>query len=372
MINFKRRLIPFSLLLSCFTIAFPQDSYRIAQPGAADAIVEKFINAIGGYESIKAIDNLIYTGGTYEEKDFKSNGNATMSLGRPYHKLVGNKSDPGSYMEGYDGMAWEWFKDPGVVLHTVGAASEAIRHYAGVENPLVDYKEKGSKVDFLGEVEFDGKRVNVLLIERLDGYKEHYYLSAETGLIVATSGAAPIHAFGAEVLSLTRVEDYRSVNGVLIPHKFMKVRLPSTEPLSSMQWKKIEANVKLPNRYFSPPEFTRTPVQEFIEALYYQRSDINAVMWTYTAFRNAHKEVNTNKAVNFVGYHFLKMSEVDNAIRLLEQNQKDYPDAIDTHYELCLAYKTAGRIDEARQILNRIPESHPLHKKARSELLNME
>lgn len=339
-----------------------------AEPPTADRIVDRYVEAIGGIERIKALRNLVYSDGLYEEGDYKGSGKAGMSLARPYFKLVGNKENPGGYMEGYDGSAWEWFADPGVVIRTVGPASEAIRHYAGVESPLVDHASKGSTLRLLEPTVLDGETVDAVELTRRDGFVERFYFDAATGLVVASGAAAPIHAFGEEVRRLTRIADYRPVAGVLIPHRFVSVRMPGAAELSSMQWGKIEANRDLPEDWFSPPEFRRTPLQSFIEHLYVQRSDIDAVMWTYHAFRRAHPEQETGEAVNLAGYQILKMGDVAQAIALLEQNVRDNPGSADGRFGLARAYREAGRLEEARAGFERALQIDPEHRRAKRAL----
>ena len=67
-------------------------------------------------------------------------------------------------MEGYDGAAWEWYADPGIVVRTVGEPSKAIRHYAGAEHPLVDYRAKGSTATLKGETTTGGRSVVVIRV----------------------------------------------------------------------------------------------------------------------------------------------------------------------------------------------------------------
>jgi len=366
--NKSSLISPIFILLFSLSSAYCQNKEPSMNFNDVDLVIKKYIEAIGGYSKIKELNNLSYSGGTYSEGDYTGSGKSTMSLARPYYKLVGNKNNPRNYMEGYDGAAWEWFKSPGIVLRTVGSASEAIRHNAGVENPLIDYKEKGSVAKLLGDVKFDNKNVFVLQLKRIDGYVEQYYIDKKEYLIVATSGEAPIHAFGDDVFSLTRISDYRSIEGVLIAHRFEQLRLPSNEPLSSMQWKKIEGNVDFPSDWFTPPIFQRTKLQTFIENLYWQKTDINSVLWTYHEFRRAYKNLETNEAVDFAGFQILKMGEVDNAIAILEQNLKDYPNALNTNLQLGIAYKTANRSDDAREQFLTVLKVDPENKRAKSEL----
>jgi hypothetical protein len=335
---------------------------------SVDDVVDRFIDAIGGSAAIDSIDNLVYSNGTYAEDDFTSDGNATMSLARPWFKLVGDKARPDSYMEGYDGAAWEWYPDPGVVLRTTGAASAAIRHYAGVEHPLVDYRQKGSVAELLGESELDDRPVQVVRLSRRDGFTEQFYLDRETGLVIASGAAAPIHAFGAEVSQVTRITDYRDVGGMQVPHRFVSTEVPSGHELSSMQWGRIEANRALPADWFAPPDLERTPLQQFIENLFGQRSDVDALLWTFHAFRDANPGVDTETAVNFAGYQVLKMGEVDTAIALLTENVAAYPDRAGARFELGRAFDIAGDLAKARKTYGEALDIDPEHERAKRAL----
>lgn len=343
-----------------------QDSLTI------DQVVGRYIAATGGIENIRALSNLVFSDGLYEEGDYKGKGHSTMSLGRPFFKLVGNKEEPGGYMEGYDGAAWEWYADPGIVVRTVGAPSKAIRHYAGVENPLVDYREKGSTATIKGETVLDDRPVVVIELIRRDGFLEQVYLDMESWLIVATGFAAPIHAFGAEVFNLNRISDYREVAGVQIAHRFVTVEMPSGKEQNSMQWGRIQANRDLPEDWFSPPQPERTRLQAFIEHLYQQRSDIASVMWTYQEYRRAYPQMDTSDAVDVAGFQILKMGAVDQAVALLEQNVQDYPGSANSRFGLGRALRTAGRLEEARAEFEQVLRLDSAHGRANAALAEME
>ena len=353
------------LLVACSGTASGQ-SHELA----LDEIIERYTDAIGGRENIKAIENLVYSQGTYQEGDFKWDG-AMMSMARPYYKLVGDKNKPEGYMEGYDGSAWEYLGDPRVVVRTDGPPSEAIRHYAGVERPLFEYWLKGSAAELLGETSFGRKPVYVIKLTRRDNYVEQFYLDKESFMVVAVSGEAPIHAFGPEVKTLTRLSDYRPVAGVLIAHTDETVFMPSEEPQSSMQWGKIETNVDLPVDWFSPPAFERTRTEKLIEDLYGQRADWTSMLWTYEEFRRGFPDIDTSTPVNIAGFQILKMGQVKNAIRLLERNTEDNPDSAQTRFGLGRAYRTDGRLDEAKEQFQKALEIDPGYEQAARALADI-
>lgn len=342
----------------------------VAQPVLTDldAIIERPIEARGGYEAIEAIHSLVYSEGRYSEPGFTGSGRSVMMLMRPYYKLVGHPERDPRFLEGYNGAAWEWFSDPGIVIRTVGPASEALRHYADVEGPFVDYREKGHHVE-LGEPEvFDGRPAYVLIVTMMDGYRTEWLLDKETFLAVAARHTARVHAFGEPVRSETRIGDHREVAGVLFPHRYAETRVDTGEVVSTMEWGRVEANVEIPVEWFSPPEFERTPLQRFLEHLYVQRTDADALLWTYRSFRRAHPEIDTRRGVEFVGYQILKMGDHEEAVALLEANLADHPDSADSAFELGRSYATAGRVAEARGAFDRALTLDPDHARARQAL----
>jgi len=127
----------------CITVLYakPQTSLTI------DEIINKNIEARGGYAALKNIQTLIYSGGTYHEGDFKSDGNSFMAYKRPNYRIVGNPEDTATdILEGYDGGSWEWYATPGVVVRTVAAANATAHRGTDFEEPFVDYKTKGNTV----------------------------------------------------------------------------------------------------------------------------------------------------------------------------------------------------------------------------------
>ena len=67
---------------------------------------------------------------------------------RPFYRVIGDpRTDPlGEIHEGYDGSAWEYYPDPGIVVRTVGAAADASRHTAAFDDPLVNHARRNIRL----------------------------------------------------------------------------------------------------------------------------------------------------------------------------------------------------------------------------------
>ena len=348
-----------------------------AETPTIQEVIAKHLEARGGAEALAAIEAVVFSEGLYREPGYEGSGQAFMALARPYLKVVGDPESPRDFMEGYDGAAWEWFADPGVVIRTVGEASAASRHGAYVDGTLVDYRRRGSTVE-LGELVWIGDRPawQVTLTAR-DGFRRDYFVDAETWLITAERMSAPIHAYGEPVKRETRVGDYRRVAGVLFASHYAETDIATGGLVSEMRWGKIEADRNPPRWWFSPPPYPgqaseRTPLQIFLEHLYFERTDGEAVMWTYAEFRRVYAGVDTHAGVELIGYQMLKMGDTDTAIRLLEENAVDYPLAASALFGLGRARAAAGLDDAARTAFERALELDPKHRQAQRALAALE
>lgn len=165
-----------------------------------------------------------------------------------------------------------------------------------------------------------------------------------------------------------RVGDYRPVAGVLFAHSFAETEIATGKMLNEMQWGSIVANRDLPERWFSPPQFIRTRLQQLLEQLFAGRADAQAVMWTYRDFRRSHPDVDTRAGLEAIGYQMLKMGDHGTAIALLEANVADYPRSASAAFALGRAYRIAGNVEKARKELERALKLDPNHERAAEAL----
>lgn len=348
----------FLVYIGITTLSYGQD--RVP---SVDQIVERHLQALGGREKIEAvhsvIQHLVYREGSFVLPD------AFIARMRPYYKTLGDPKDKNAEInEGYDGSAWEYYADPGVVLRTVGAAAAAARHGTEIIDSLVDYKSVGTRIEMAGLDVFSGNPAYKLHVTLADGFEKDVFVDRHSFLIVGDRRAAPIHAFGASVRSENRIGDYRSVNGVLFPYTITEVEIGTGKELNSNTVQSMVVNEPLESPFFSPPEYSRTPLQQTLEQLYMERSDPVCVMWTYRGFRTANPNVETRSGVEFIGYQMAKMGDFDSAIQLLAANAADYPTSASAQFGLGRAYKGAGDVENARAHFQRALEIDPNFKKA--------
>jgi hypothetical protein len=333
------------------------------QPLTVAGVVARHIEALGGQQKIDAIHSIVFRL-TYREGDFVM-PDGYMAKMRPYYKTLGDpKNLKVDVNEGFDGSAWEYYSDPGVVLRTVGAAAAATRHGTELVDSLADAGILGAKIDLAGEESFAGKPAYRLHVTLTDGYEKDLFVDRQSFLILGDRRSAPVHAFGEPVKSENRFEDYRPVNGVLFPFGIREVEIATGKEMNSVTVQSIVANKNFDPSYFGPPQFQRTPLQQMLEQLYMERTDPVSVMWTYRTFRAANPFVDTRDGVEFVGYQMVKMGDFNGAIQLLKANAADYPKSAGAQYGLGRAYRAAGDTANARASFQRALEIDPSFRKA--------
>ena len=131
------------LTLSAIAFAASEDTISL------DEIVQRHITALGGRDKIAAVHATI-TLAEYREGDFVI-PHAFMAKMLPYYRTICDPREKlGDVCEGYDGSAWEWYADPGVLLRVVGPAAAATRHGTEFIDSLVEPKSRGTTVELAG------------------------------------------------------------------------------------------------------------------------------------------------------------------------------------------------------------------------------
>jgi hypothetical protein len=274
-----------------------------------------------------------------------------MARARPFYYLVGEPAPTRDFAEGFDGGAWEFYADPGLVIRTTDAPAAASRHTAYFDDALISSLQPGWALELLGTDTIGGRPAFRLRATYPDGFQNEVFVDRATGLISAYRKAAPVHAFGAAVETETQVSDWRDVHGALFPTRFAEYVIATGEPLPDLSggWATVEANVPLPLDYFSPPPEPAAPLARMVNAVYALRTiPTDALAW-YRDFRRnpATAGIDTEAGIQALGYQCLKNGAVETAILLLEESVAEYPRSAAARFGLGRAYRAAGREPEA-------------------------
>lgn len=333
-------------------------------PQTAAEIAQRHVAAIGGHDRIAAVTSLLYSG-VYREAGFVLAASQTYM--RPYYETVDPHLTP-AIKEGYDGRPWEYYAEYGVVLRTSGAPAMATTHASEFDDSLVDYDAKGSHIALAGTTKIEGRDAFDILVTLRDGFAKHLYVDEKTFLILASRQTAKVHAFGARVTSQSLLGGYRRVAGVLLPTTSREVDIESGKELNRLTWTNVVANRAIPVSAFSPPRFVRSPLSALLEDLYDHRGDVRYDVQAYDSFRRLSPGVNTDFAVEFIGYQILKTGVTASAVALLSKNARAYPRSADAQFGLGRAYRTAGRSRLARAAFRQALRLNPNDARARDAL----
>jgi len=338
--------ILFAALLSVCTGVAAQASPTV------DEIVNAHTSALGGAQKIHALHSLVLHG-TYHEGNI--DGKTYVAQRRPFYRVIGSMDQPLKHQhEGYDGSAWEYYPDPGIVVRTVGAAATATRHTSMFDDALIDYAQHGTAITLGDTVDFAGSRDFVLHVTLADGFREDIYVNTKTFLIDGYARTVPFHAFGTNYATHMEMSDYRPEGGVMMPHRSREVDTATGKVFDESTVESVEINPELPLDLFSPPVWDRTPLQQMIQRIYDERTDQAAVMQTYRDFKALiGPATSTADAVDFVGYQCLKMGDTETTVTLLTQNVADYPQSPRAHFGLGRALKAQGKTAEANAEFDR-------------------
>lgn len=345
---------------------------QIAAALALGAILQNHVTALGGEKAIAAVTSVIERG-WYREGDFKID-TFTAQM-RPFYRVIGDpRTDPlGEIHEGYDGSAWEYYPDPGIVVRTVGAAADATRHAAAFDDPLVDHARRDIRLLIEAPATVLGKREYTIRAVLADGFTEDLYVNPATWMIDAEKRIAPMHAFGKRYTTIDAMASYRPEGGVLRAHDFKEIDEETGQILTQSAVTSVEINPSLPLSMFSPPVWTRTPLQQMIQRIYDERDEARSVMATYRDFAqllDLHAAA-TGDAVDFVGYQCLKMGHAETAVILLTQNVADHPSSARAHFGLGRAYQSVGKLENAKAEYRRALAIDPRYQRARDALAAM-
>ena len=351
--QWKTRITP-TFLLFFVALFASNDQQQIS----VEQILERHVQAIGGREKVEAVHSVV-TRGEYREGTFVI-PDAYIARMRPYFKTICEPADKlPDVCEGYDGSAWEWYADPGVVLRTVGAAAAATRHGVELIDSLVDYKSRGTRIELVDTESFGNNEAYKLHVILADGFEKDVFVGDQSFLIVGERRSAQIHAFGEPVRSENRIGDYRAVDGVLFPFLVTEVEISTGKELNRFTTQSVTTNGKFSPEYFAPPKHSSSAFQQFLEHLYLERTDPVSVMWSYREFRAANPDLDTRKGVEFIGYQMSKMGDYNAAIDLLTANAADYPKAASAQFGLGRAYNAAGNKDKAREAFQKALQIDP-------------
>lgn len=223
----------------------------------AEELVAKNIQARGGLEKIKSVQSMRMTG-TMRLGDERLP--TTLELKRPGKSRWEFTLDGQTAVQAYDGKtAWMIMPFEGQTEPQIMTDQEAkdIEMQADVDGPLVDAAAKGNTIELVGKETIEGGvEAWHLRVTRKNGEARELYLDAKTYLPILAVTKRTSDGQTVEIRS--KIGDYKSVGGVMLPHSFQASAsgVPQTQAL---EFQKIELNVPIDDSRFAMPKARTEP-----------------------------------------------------------------------------------------------------------------
>lgn len=222
----------------------------------ADELIAKNIAARGGVEKIKNVQSMRMTGSMRLGDDKLP---TTLELKRPSKSRWEFTLEGQTAVQAFDGktawmiMPFEGHADPEVMTDQ---EAKDIEMQADIDGPLIDSAAKGITVTLVGRETIDGG-VDTwhLKVTRKGGDSRDLYLDAKTYLQVLAVSHRSNDGNMVEIRS--KIGDYRSVGGVMLPHRF-EASASGVPQTQALEFEKIELNVPIDDSRFAMPKSKQT------------------------------------------------------------------------------------------------------------------
>jgi hypothetical protein len=222
-----------------------------ASAQTADEIVDKFVKTVGGMDRIQAVKSLrrtgrVNAGGGFEYAIVEENKRP--NLVRQEALIQGMTG-----VTAYDGRAgwkiepWNGKKD----AEPLGEEEmKGILEDSDIDGPLVNYKAKGNKVEYVGMDEVEGTDAYKLKVTLANGDVRYYYMDTDYYVPIKIDVKRMVR--GAEREYETILGDYKEVGGWYIPFS-VESGPKGSQFKAKVTYDKIEPNVSLDDARFHAP-----------------------------------------------------------------------------------------------------------------------
>jgi photosystem II stability/assembly factor-like uncharacterized protein len=216
-----------------------------------DEILAKYIKNIGGSEHIRAIRTLrrsgkLSMGGGFEAVIVRENKRPNMV--RQEFTLQGMTAVVA--YDGHSGWKIEPFQGKKDAEPLGEDELKAILEDADFDGPLIDYQDKGNKIEFVGLEPVEGTDALKLKVTLKNGDIRYFFMDADYYVPIKIETKRMVR--GAEREYVSTLGDYKEVAGVYLPHSIETSPKGTTET-QKLIYKKIVANEPIADDHFRQP-----------------------------------------------------------------------------------------------------------------------
>jgi hypothetical protein len=238
----RKSLLAFAILMLTAASATSQ---------TADEIINKYVKTVGGMEKIQAVKSIrrtgkVIAGGGFEIPLVEENKRPNLvRQDITIQGLVGTSAYDGK--TGWKVQPWQGKKD----AEAMGEGEmKAIIEEADFDGPLVNYKAKGNKVEYVGMDEVEGTDTYKLKVTLANGETRYFYMDTDYYVPIKIETKRIVR--GNEVEFETVLGDYKEVAGWYMPYS-VEVGAKGSQFRQKVAYDKIEANVPIDDKRFAMP-----------------------------------------------------------------------------------------------------------------------
>jgi len=232
--------------------AFTQDRQSSPPAPSLDELVTKNIEAKGGAQALHALQSLRRTGKLLVNEGKIQLGYVEVKK-RPLEVRTEATLQGMTAVEAFDGKeGWkispfQGRKDP----ERMSADDlKELMEDAEMDGPLVDWKEKGSTIEYLGIEDVDGTQAYKIKVNRKNGDVNFVYLDPDHFLEIRVLTQRVQH--GAQQETETDIGDYEKIGGVFVPFSIEAGRKGDPDK-QKIVIEKADANVPVDDAIFKFP-----------------------------------------------------------------------------------------------------------------------
>lgn len=236
----------------CLTALFAVSAF--AQ--TADELIAKSIQAQGGADKMKAMQSVKMSG---KMKMGPMEAPFVITKARPEQMRMDFTIQGMTATQAFDGsngwmiMPFQGKKD---AVNMPEDMVKAFRDEADFDGPMIDYKTKGNKVEYIGKEDVQGSPTYKLKVTTKSGAETMVFLDADSSLPIRIEGKRKMQ--GTDVETETTIGDYKQVDGMMFP--FSIESHPKGKPAGqSIAIEKVEINPKIDAASFVMPKVAEKP-----------------------------------------------------------------------------------------------------------------
>jgi photosynthetic reaction center cytochrome c subunit len=212
---------------------------------AAQEIIEKYIQALGGDAAIQKMETRVDTGSLdIASRNMHSKIETYRKVPQKFLTIV--HTPRGDTSQGYNGTIG-WQQRGGEVEELSGDDLTRLKDSAAFV-PGMNLKKNYAQLEVKDIAKIGGHDAYRMIASRADGTSDQYYFDAQSGLLlrVSTEVHSPLGAIPQDAY----YEDYRDVSGVKVA---FLIRIVRADGATIYRWEQIQANIPVDSSRFEKP-----------------------------------------------------------------------------------------------------------------------